>query len=162
MIARRQDSVPSTHATGVPLFERFFRLAASLDVDKQDLKRYRDFVNHKIRDLLIRGEAAAKANGRNAIEPFDLPITKGLLAPWLGCRAENLSRAFMALRAYGVETHGSRVQLHDIARLKAYVGVAGAVALGGGTEDAEQVNRAPVEKIFGDAFRLRPRRERDG
>lgn len=78
MIARRQDSVPSTHATGVPLFERFFRLAAGLDVDKQDLKRYRDFVNHKIHDLLIRGEAAAKANGRNTIEPFDLPITKGL------------------------------------------------------------------------------------
>lgn len=78
MIARRQDSVPPTHATGVPLFERFFRLAAGLDVDKQDLKRYRDFVNHKIHDLLIRGEAAAKANGRDTIEPFDLPITKGL------------------------------------------------------------------------------------
>jgi hypothetical protein len=78
MIARRRDSVPSTHATGVPLFERFFRLAGGLDVDKQDLKRYRDFVNHKIRDLLIRGEAAAKANGRNTIEPFDLPIAKGL------------------------------------------------------------------------------------
>lgn len=78
MIARRQDSVPSTHAMGVPLFERFFRLAAGLDVDKQDLKRYRDFVNHKMRDLLLRGEATAKANGRNAIEPFDLPITKGL------------------------------------------------------------------------------------
>ena len=59
-------------------FERFFRLAASLDVDKSDLKRYGDFVNDKIYDLLLRAQAAAKANGRDVIEPHDLPITKGL------------------------------------------------------------------------------------
>ena len=63
---------------GVARFERFFRVAAGLDIDKQDLKRYSDFINHKVYDLLIRGEAAAKANGRNIIQPFDLPITKGL------------------------------------------------------------------------------------
>jgi hypothetical protein len=34
-------------------FERFFRLAASLDVDKSDIKRYADFVNQKIYDLLL-------------------------------------------------------------------------------------------------------------
>ena len=59
-------------------FERFFRVAAGLDVDKSDLKRYSDFVNAKIYDLLHRGQAAAKANGRVIIEPFDPPITKGL------------------------------------------------------------------------------------
>lgn len=59
-------------------FERFFRVAAGLDVDKSDLKRYSDFVNAKIYDLLLRGQAAAKANGRVIIEPFDPPITKGL------------------------------------------------------------------------------------
>jgi hypothetical protein len=63
---------------GVARFERFFRVAAGLDIDKQDLKRYSDFINHKVYDLLIRGEAAAKANGRDIIQPFDLPITKGL------------------------------------------------------------------------------------
>jgi hypothetical protein len=63
---------------GVAKFERFFRVAASLDVDKADLKRYSEFVNKKIHDLLIRGVAAAKANGRDRIQPFDLPITKGL------------------------------------------------------------------------------------
>ena len=63
---------------GIAKFERFFRLAASLDVDKADLKRYGDFVNGKIYDLLLRGQAAAKANDRVTIEPFDLPITKGL------------------------------------------------------------------------------------
>jgi hypothetical protein len=63
---------------GVARFERFFRGAAGLDIDKQDLKRYSDFINHKVYDLLIRGEAAARANGRDIIQPFDLPITKGL------------------------------------------------------------------------------------
>jgi Domain of unknown function (DUF1931) len=63
---------------GVVKFERFFRVAAGLDVDKADLKRYSDFVNHKVYDLLLRGQAAAKANGRDLIQPHDLPITKGL------------------------------------------------------------------------------------
>ncbi len=63
---------------GINRFERFFRLAASLDVDKNDLKRYSDFVNRKIYDLLVVGQAAAKANGRDVIEPQDLPITAGL------------------------------------------------------------------------------------
>jgi Domain of unknown function (DUF1931) len=62
----------------VARFERFFRIAASLNVDKQDLKRYSDFINQKVYDLLLRGEATARANGRLIIEPFDLPITKGL------------------------------------------------------------------------------------
>src|SRR4029453_3480926 len=63
---------------GVARFERFFRVAAGLDVDKEDLKRLNDFLGRKARDLLLRGEAMAKANGRDIIEPFDLPITKGL------------------------------------------------------------------------------------
>jgi hypothetical protein len=63
---------------GIPKLERFFRLTAQLDVDKSDLQRYTDFVNEKIYDLLLRGEAAAKANGRDIIQPYDLPITKGM------------------------------------------------------------------------------------
>jgi hypothetical protein len=62
----------------IPKFERLFRLAASLDVDKEDLRRHNDFINHKIYDLLLRGVANAKANGRDVIQPSDLPITKGL------------------------------------------------------------------------------------
>lgn len=62
----------------VAKFERFFRVAAGLDVDKDDLRRYSDFVNQKIYDLLIRGQANAKANGRDVIQPSDLPVTKGL------------------------------------------------------------------------------------
>ena len=63
---------------GVPKFERFFREAASLDVDKDDIKRYSDFVNEEIYDLLLIGQATAKANSRDVIERWDLPITKGL------------------------------------------------------------------------------------
>jgi hypothetical protein len=68
----------TTHVMSVAKFERFFRIVAGLDVDKQDLKRYSDFVNHKIYDLLLRAQAIARANGRIIIEPFDLPVTKGL------------------------------------------------------------------------------------
>jgi histone H3/H4 len=62
----------------VSAFERMFREAADLDVDKNDLKRYQEFVHQKIADLLTRAEATAKANGRDVIELRDLPITKGL------------------------------------------------------------------------------------
>jgi hypothetical protein len=65
-------------ATGIAKFEHFFRVAGGLDIDKADLKRYGDFVNRKIQDLLLRGQAAAKANARDIVEPWDLPITKGL------------------------------------------------------------------------------------
>lgn len=49
---------------------------------------------------------------------FRLPFDKRLLAARLGCRQENLSRAFASLRSVGVETHGSRVLLHDIPALR--------------------------------------------
>jgi hypothetical protein len=63
---------------GIARFEHFFRTAGSVDVDKNDLKRYHDFVNQKLYDLILIGQAAAKANARDIIEPRDLPITKGL------------------------------------------------------------------------------------
>ena len=62
----------------VARFERFFRVAAGLNVDKEDLRRYGEFVHRKVYDLLLRAQATAKANGRDVIRPFDLPITKGL------------------------------------------------------------------------------------
>jgi hypothetical protein len=64
--------------TNIANCERFFRAAAGLDIDKQDVRRYTDFVQRKTRDLLLRAQALAKANARDVIEPFDLPITKGL------------------------------------------------------------------------------------
>jgi Domain of unknown function (DUF1931) len=65
-------------AIGVATFERFFREAASLDVDKTDIDRYEEFVRDKIADLLIVAEANASADDRDVLELRDLPITKGL------------------------------------------------------------------------------------
>lgn len=56
----------------------------------------------------------------SAVARFRLPFDKRLLAARLGCRQENLSRAFAALREVGVETHGSRVILHDIPALREF------------------------------------------
>ena len=63
---------------GVKKFEQFFRAAGGLDVDRDDIKRYLDFSNDVIYDLLVRGRAVARANVRDVIEPWDLPITAGL------------------------------------------------------------------------------------
>ena len=90
----------------------------------------RDFrlMVRQIRDLKLRSTAqrlgcyllalvdtpdAARADIR-------LPFEKGLLASRLGCRAENLSRAFATLRGHGVRTRGARVILQDIAQLRAF------------------------------------------
>jgi hypothetical protein len=63
---------------GFAKFERLFRAAGGVDVDRDDVKRYLDFVNDAIYDLLLMGQATAKANARDILEPWDLPITKGL------------------------------------------------------------------------------------
>jgi CRP/FNR family transcriptional activator FtrB len=80
----------------------------------------------QVRDLKLRTAAQRlgcyllqrvhDAEARKA--EFRLPFDKGLLAAHIGCGQETLSRAFAALRASGVETHGSRVILHDIPRLR--------------------------------------------
>jgi hypothetical protein len=63
---------------GVTKFQRFFRLAAGLEVDRNDLKRFTDFVDHKIYDLFVVAKGTAKANARDVIQPRDVPITAGL------------------------------------------------------------------------------------
>jgi hypothetical protein len=76
--ARPADINPPPRVMAVARFERLFRRAAGLDVDKSDLRRYSDFVNRKLHDLLVVAEETARLDGRKAIEPFHLPITKGL------------------------------------------------------------------------------------
>lgn len=63
---------------GSAKFERFFREAAQVRVDRDDVKRYLDFVNDVIYDVLLIGQATAKANARDIIEKWDPPITAGL------------------------------------------------------------------------------------
>ena len=90
----------------------------------------RDFRNvvRQVRDLKVRTTAQRLGCYLLALVPdpdaaeasIRLPFEKGLLAGRLGCRQENLSRAFAALRELGVETRGSRVTMRDIPRLTAY------------------------------------------
>lgn len=63
---------------GIPELERFFRSVGGVDVDKDDLRRFREFVDEKVDDIAIAGRNSAKWNGRDIIAPQDLPITKGL------------------------------------------------------------------------------------
>jgi CRP/FNR family transcriptional activator FtrB len=54
---------------------------------------------------------------------FVLPYEKRFLAARIGCSQENLSRAFAALRRFGVETRKGIVVLRDVAGLRAFAGL---------------------------------------
>ncbi len=62
---------------GVKQLQNLFKLAAGLHIDKSDAKRTSDFINVKLRDLLILGQTNASANGRDIIELHDIPLTNG-------------------------------------------------------------------------------------
>ncbi|HEY2192968.1 MAG TPA: DUF1931 family protein [Actinomycetospora sp.] len=64
--------------SGVPVFQRFFRSVGHIKVDRNDVKRFRDFVDEMIDDVAITGRNAATWNGRDVIAPQDLPITRGV------------------------------------------------------------------------------------
>ena len=68
---------PYKRVQGTHQIEHFFRAAAGLEIDKEDIRRYYDFIDTKIVDLLLVAQHAAKANGRVAVELRDLPIAKG-------------------------------------------------------------------------------------
>jgi hypothetical protein len=67
-----------THPSEVSLFERFFRVVGGLRIDKNDIRRFRSFVDEQIDDIAIAGRNSASWNGRDVIYPQDLPITKGV------------------------------------------------------------------------------------
>lgn len=67
-----------THPSGIPVFQRFFRSVASIKIDKNDVKRFRAFVDEEIDDIAISGRNSARWNGRDVVVPQDLPITKGV------------------------------------------------------------------------------------
>ena len=67
-----------THPSGIPVFQRFFRSVASIKIHKNDIRRYREFVDEQIDDIAIAGRNSATWNGRDVIVAQDLPITKGV------------------------------------------------------------------------------------
>src|SRR5258705_6235743 len=66
------------HVMSDAKFERFFREVGRLDVDKEDLGRFDEFVNGEIYQMLLRAQANAHANLRDVVQPQDLPIGNGL------------------------------------------------------------------------------------
>ena len=52
-----------THPSGIPVFERFFHSVASIKIDKNDVRRFREFVDEQIDDIAIAGRNSAKWNG---------------------------------------------------------------------------------------------------
>lgn len=67
-----------THPSGVSAFERFFRSVGGIKIAKNDVRRFREFVDQHIDDIAITGRNAAVWNNRDVIAPQDLPITKGI------------------------------------------------------------------------------------
>ena len=57
--------------------EKLFRRAADLDFDKSDFVRLESFVRRKIDDLIVRGEANAKANRRDVVQGYPSSISFG-------------------------------------------------------------------------------------
>jgi hypothetical protein len=54
-----------THPSAIPVFVRLFGSAESIDIDKNEVRRFRDFVDEQIDDLAIAGRNSAKWNGRD-------------------------------------------------------------------------------------------------
>jgi Domain of unknown function (DUF1931) len=51
---------------GFTKFKRFCRTAGEVSVDRDDVRRYLDFVNEAVYDMLLLARASAKANVREA------------------------------------------------------------------------------------------------
>lgn len=85
---------------------------------------YRSTVRHakelKLRSGLERLAAylLRQRRRRQGAVAFDLDIEKRKLAAYLAMKPENLSRAFAALREYGVEVDGPTVRLRDLPALE--------------------------------------------
>jgi hypothetical protein len=69
---------PYKRVQGIHQIDTFFRVAASLEIDKEDIRRYYEFVDRKIADLLLMAQNTAKANGHVSVELREIPVTKGL------------------------------------------------------------------------------------
>lgn len=66
--------------------------------------------NYLVRQQMLKGGGAE----------FELNMEKRKLASFLGMTPENLSRAFKALKAYGVEVDGNRIVINDQSDLERF------------------------------------------
>lgn len=64
-----------------------------------------------------------RADGRDGVASLRLEEELHVIAARLGMTPESLSRAFAALRAHGVHSHGRQVTIDDVALLRAGLGI---------------------------------------
>lgn len=83
----------------------------------------------QVRDLRLRSTTQrlaayllelARAEGNN--NRFTLPLTKRLMASWLGMSPERLSRSFNALKEFGIEMEGNQVYIATPKELRNFCG----------------------------------------
>ena len=67
----------------------------------------------RVADFLLR----QCPEGEQQVE-LELPLEKVLVAAYLGMQPETLSRSLARLKETGVETHGSRIVIGDVAKLR--------------------------------------------
>jgi CRP/FNR family transcriptional regulator, dissimilatory nitrate respiration regulator len=79
----------------------------------------------RVADFLIR-----QIDAREGAATLVLPHDKALLAARLGMTPETLSRAFAALRRFGVEIRRERVSIADVSALRAYAGAGARASVG--------------------------------
>jgi hypothetical protein len=141
--------------TNVTKFEHLFRSAASVNVDKNDLKRYREFVNQKMYDLLIIGQGTAKANGRDVLEARDLPITKGLQECTDAFRRMDTEIGLGPIMDYIVMRPPLEVSLSDASATRLPVIAGGlSVALGRTFKIIDPNLKRPTREEWEQAFRI--------
>ena len=129
---------------------------ATLDAVARSLcSQYRSAVG-QIADLKLRSVAQRLGGylvtlfARHPGREIALPCEKRVLAARLGTTAEHLSRAFGMLRLYGVISHGARVQIIDLDRLKAFAVVSDATP---GPDTHPRAARVPERETGGTASR---------
>jgi hypothetical protein len=88
-LCRNDQGGATVDVMAVAKFERFFREAAGLDVDKADLRRFDDFIASKLRDMFIMGEATANVHRfRKMDEDIEIEPLLERMATWPQLDAE--------------------------------------------------------------------------
>ncbi|AYG63628.1 cyclic nucleotide-binding domain-containing protein [Rhizobium jaguaris] len=91
-------------------------LAASYRRTVKDLKSQKMRSGaERLANWLLRMQ---RERGRHSL--VEIPVEKRVLASYLGMTPENLSRAFLTLRSYGVKVHGARVEIEQPEALLAF------------------------------------------
>lgn len=111
---RFRRALQAEHALALMIVTQLARHWRLLLTQIQDLKL------HSARDRLI-GYLLRECPVRSGPAGIRLANKRNVIAAELGMTPESLSRAFKRLRAVGVESQGSKVEIEDVARLAAVI-----------------------------------------